>query len=673
MSKVAIPLVLPNNCTWDAQTGTYDKKKGVGRETLNAIPKALDQLREIKGPVCVVSIAGPCRMGKSYILSKAFDQGEVFPLGHYMDPETMGIWLWIVPQKFQDSTGRDFTVILLDSEGVDSVYAKQADDHRIFTLSVLLSSILIYNSAGVPNRSDLEGLDFIVKLSQRIQLYNKKKNATDKDESHFYEAFPNFIWLLRDAVLRLPKKFQSVKEYFLKKVLNADNEELNKDARKTADSILNFFSGFDAFSLPPPSPDPEVVTNLNDKSLESQVNPQFLKEVQAFKKMLHSKLSPKKSINEGEFVTGEALAALIQLFVEALNTPGTVPNVENAWDTFVHNKCAEVLAAALAAYKQEMTSQMKEKIPCEADVIRAAHLKAMDAGFETFRKETFNLSIKSVDKYLNELREKADVILSEWIEQNTRETEACCNQLLKELKQSMLDPVLKRLRGPEASKMQFSDIVSAYNQIQESYAAKARGAKDVQATVFMNFHPELKSEMEKNIDILQRMKDFDASLAREKAEKSALEEQRLKQKEDVARLEKEKQVKEKELVLLQKKQEEERIRLEQMFEKKLKEHKEQMDNMLQANFEVREQERKDALARQKPMEDMLEVLKEKVETRDGMINMLREEIKQQREAGLAVQEKMLQLTIQAMQEGKDDDDSDSDSDSDSSGNSCAII
>ena len=49
----------------------------------------------------MVSIAGPCRKGKSYILSKAFDQGEVFPLGHFLDPETMGIWLWIVPENFK--------------------------------------------------------------------------------------------------------------------------------------------------------------------------------------------------------------------------------------------------------------------------------------------------------------------------------------------------------------------------------------------------------------------------------------------------------------------------------------------------------------------------------------------------------------------------------------------
>ena len=40
-------------------------------------------------------------MGKSFILSEVFDQPDVFPLGHSLDPETMGIWMWIVPGKFR--------------------------------------------------------------------------------------------------------------------------------------------------------------------------------------------------------------------------------------------------------------------------------------------------------------------------------------------------------------------------------------------------------------------------------------------------------------------------------------------------------------------------------------------------------------------------------------------
>ena len=53
----------------------------------------------------MVAIAGPYRTGKSYVLSEAFDQPEVFPLGHRMDAETMGIWMWVVPQKIRVRVG----------------------------------------------------------------------------------------------------------------------------------------------------------------------------------------------------------------------------------------------------------------------------------------------------------------------------------------------------------------------------------------------------------------------------------------------------------------------------------------------------------------------------------------------------------------------------------------
>ena len=60
----------------------------------------------------------------------------------------------------QDSNGQEFTVVLLDSEGIDAVTAEGSDDHCIFTLIILLASVLIYNSAGVPTRNDLDGLEY---------------------------------------------------------------------------------------------------------------------------------------------------------------------------------------------------------------------------------------------------------------------------------------------------------------------------------------------------------------------------------------------------------------------------------------------------------------------------------------------------------------------------------
>ena len=57
--------------------------------------------------MCVVSIAGTYRKGKSFVLSQVFDQPGVFPLGHFMEAETMGIWLWVVPGKYKVCNSKD--------------------------------------------------------------------------------------------------------------------------------------------------------------------------------------------------------------------------------------------------------------------------------------------------------------------------------------------------------------------------------------------------------------------------------------------------------------------------------------------------------------------------------------------------------------------------------------
>ena len=60
----------------------------------------------------------------------------------------------------QDADGRKFTVVLLDSEGIGAVTAEGSNDNQIFTLTVLLSSILIYNSKGIPKKTDLNELRY---------------------------------------------------------------------------------------------------------------------------------------------------------------------------------------------------------------------------------------------------------------------------------------------------------------------------------------------------------------------------------------------------------------------------------------------------------------------------------------------------------------------------------
>ena len=159
----AIPLCLPNDSEWDPRTHKVTYLKDVTRNSLVLIPDAINILKSISGPVCVVAIVGPCRSGKSYILSRLIsNKGPKchFDLGHEMDPKTMGIWMWDRPYKMRLRDGTEATMIFLDTEGIDAANATEQGDNQIFTLSVLLSSLLIYNSMHVPKRDDLSQMKY---------------------------------------------------------------------------------------------------------------------------------------------------------------------------------------------------------------------------------------------------------------------------------------------------------------------------------------------------------------------------------------------------------------------------------------------------------------------------------------------------------------------------------
>jgi len=76
-----------------------------------------------------------------------------------------------------------------------------------------------------------------------------------------------------------------------------------------------------------------------------------------------------------------------------------------------------------------------------------------------------------------------------WQSKNATSTREFCNDLLIQLKQTHLDPVLKQLQGKEGAKHSFDDIIGGYNRIKDEYHNSAIGAKDVIATAFYEFHP----------------------------------------------------------------------------------------------------------------------------------------------------------------------------------------
>ena len=87
-------------------------------------------------------------------------------------------------------------------------------------------------------------------------------------------------------------------------MFKSESGSQNDNAGIVAESILNFFPGFDAFTLPAPALEPEVLFNLNREEVQHIINKSFVRGVQEFKALLFPKLSPKRSLQDGECVTG---------------------------------------------------------------------------------------------------------------------------------------------------------------------------------------------------------------------------------------------------------------------------------------------------------------------------------------------------------------------------------
>ena len=54
----------------------------------------MEQIKEERRPVTVISIIGPYRTGKSYLLNRLMGKANGFELGPTMEAKTKGIWIW---------------------------------------------------------------------------------------------------------------------------------------------------------------------------------------------------------------------------------------------------------------------------------------------------------------------------------------------------------------------------------------------------------------------------------------------------------------------------------------------------------------------------------------------------------------------------------------------------
>ena len=94
---------------------------------------------------------------------------------------------------------------------------------------------------------------------------------------------------------------------------------------------------------------------------------------------------------------------MVSPYVKDINSPGTIPKVQTAWETSVMTKYSEVRQASFHLYKETMKAELSGKLPCGNDVIRKKHDMALQKGIALLEKETFGIAATTTGKYLKEM------------------------------------------------------------------------------------------------------------------------------------------------------------------------------------------------------------------------------------------------------------------------------
>lgn len=170
----SLPLVVHSNQEWlmeknqlvkiqEESEGEDNREEEGSKALLKIVPDTLALLKSVNKPIAVVSICGPFRTGKSYLLSQILGSPGAFKVGHSMGACTKGVWMATTVLECED-----YVVVLLDTEGMDSPEDESADVSKLLIVTTLLSSLMIYNSQTAPDWNDLEDLRSAIVLHVRV-------------------------------------------------------------------------------------------------------------------------------------------------------------------------------------------------------------------------------------------------------------------------------------------------------------------------------------------------------------------------------------------------------------------------------------------------------------------------------------------------------------------------
>ena len=189
---------------------------------------------------------------------------------------TKGLWIWSKP-IYNDKD--NVNIFFMDTEGLDSIESNSNIDHKLFALSVLLSSYFIYNSIGSIEENSINSLALITKLIQTVTVNQGQSLQSEYELSQYA---PKFLWVIRDFVLLIRdlKNRKVTSKMYLESNLSdlpVGNQGLTRNSEESLrirKSILSFFKYRDCVTLIRPLDSEDDLRNIQFID-DSKIKPKF--------------------------------------------------------------------------------------------------------------------------------------------------------------------------------------------------------------------------------------------------------------------------------------------------------------------------------------------------------------------------------------------------------------
>jgi hypothetical protein len=336
----------------------------------------------------VVSIVGPYRSGKSFLLNRVLGRSSEeggFGVSHRAQSSTKGLWMMPTLLQVEATEGilaHELAVLLVDTEGLgDPLAVDAASDVQRVLLTLLLSSHTLLNLTNVLNDGTLQMLAFVTELPQRMQFEAQQEQASapqpaaaqthasatasSPSVSPLSLLLPPLTFVIRDWTKSLEEFGHDADQYLASTLA----EQAVPAGCQTAGAAIKSFnlvrsavrSSFPALgccTLPFPVLRPEDECQLlHSKAGVDRLTPKFIAAERACWRRVLTQL-PEKMF-AGVALSTASLIHCVQTLVDTLNDPAAQLSVPALGAAVAHVQMEPLRKAAEEAYCGSMDAMLR--------------------------------------------------------------------------------------------------------------------------------------------------------------------------------------------------------------------------------------------------------------------------------------------------------------------------